>query len=65
MHQIVKLPDTGYRISGQNVTSDIRLDIREGDFFESDIKHFPDIRPDSEKVSSKKKTYREKNCVLH
>ncbi|KAG5326715.1 DMDA protein, partial [Acromyrmex heyeri] len=33
MHWIVKLSDTGYRISG------IRLDIREGNFFESDI-HF-------------------------
>jgi len=36
-------------------------DIQEGNFFESDILYFPDIRPDSEKVFPKKKDYREKN----
>ena len=43
-----------HQTSGQNVTSDIR----EGNFFESDI------RPDSEKMSSKKEAYRRKNCNL-
>ena len=32
-----------YRISGQNVTSNIRSDIREINFFESNIRYFPNI----------------------
>ena len=58
MHRIIKLPDARYRISGPNVTSDIRED----NFFESDIRHFLDIWLDSDKMSSKKKAYRGKDC---
>ena len=64
MHQIIKLADIGYQIFGQNVTSDIGIqsDVREGNFLELDIRHFPD----SDQIPSvlKKKPIGKKIVIL-
>ena len=64
MHRIVKLPDTEYRIFGQNVTLDIGIqsDVREDNFLELDIRHFPD----SDQIPSvlKKKPIGKKIVIL-
>ena len=59
MHRIVKLSDTGYRISGQNVSSDIQHSIGYPRRQFLRVGYPTGFR---ENVSSKKKAYREKDC---